>query len=47
MQIAAINTKGGVRKTTLVMALADILDADIVEHDEGPVANIVSEGCNA
>lgn len=33
MQIVVANSKGGCGKSTLVMALADVLDAQIVDHD--------------
>ena len=33
MEILIFNSKGGCGKTTLAMAMADVLDAKIVEHD--------------
>lgn len=33
MQILVANIKGGCGKSTLVSALADLLDADIIDHD--------------
>lgn len=33
MQILIANTKGGCGKSTLVSSLADVLDADIIDHD--------------
>lgn len=40
MEILILNSKGGCGKTTLAMALTDVLDAQIVEHDlQGTIAN--------
>ena len=33
MQILVANTKGGCGKSTIVASLADVLDADIIDHD--------------
>ena len=33
MQIVITNTKGGCGKSTLTLSLADLLDADIIDHD--------------
>ena len=46
MQIVIINSKGGCGKSTLVASLADVLDADIIDHDAQGTITISSQYTN-